>query len=141
MATTKRGGTSRDRSTTAKSRSTPSRSTSSRNSAKSRDTSGSFLAAVRERPFAAAAIAAGAAGASAFLWARRAQLTEQVNTLSDAISERFSGADANEPTGLDPATEYQARKLSPPASGKKGRKASATDPMMDEQSAVGAISY
>ena len=141
MATTKRGGTSRDRSTTAKSRSTPSRSTSTRNSATSRETSGSFLAAVRERPLAAAVLAAGAAGASAFLWARRAQLSEQVNTLSDAISERFSGADANEPRGLDPATEYRAQKLTPPSAGKKGRKASAIDPMMEEQSAVGAISY
>jgi hypothetical protein len=140
MASTKSGGTTRGRSTTtAKSRSTPSRATSS----SSRSTSsGSFLAAVRERPIAAAAIAAGAAGASAFLWARRAQLTEQVNNLSEAISERWSGNDASEPTGADPASEFGSQKFSAPSSsGKKGRKASATDPMMEEQSAVGAISY
>ena len=139
MATTNRGGTSRGHST-AKTRSTPSRSTASR-STTSRD-SGSFLATVRERPFTAAAIAAGAAGASAFLWAKRAQLTEQVGILSDAISERFSGNEASEPTGVDQASEFKPQKMSSPSSsGKKGRKASATDPMMEEQSAVGAISY
>ena len=142
MATTTRGGTrSRSSTTTAKTRSTPSRLTSSR-STSSRDSSGSFLSTVRERPFAAAALAVGAAGASAFLWAKRAQLTEQVGNLSDAISDRFSGSDTSEPTGMDPASEIKSQKMSSPTTtGKKGRKAWSIDPMMEEQSAVGAISY
>lgn len=124
MATTKSGGTSRSSSTPAKTRSTPSRSTTSRGASSSRGNSGSFLSVVRDRPFTAAAIAAGAAGASAFLWAKRAQLTEQVNNLSEAIGEKFSSTAT--------ATELPVGET---------RKASATDPMMEEQSAVGAISY
>ena len=41
----------------------------------------------RERPFAAAAAAAGAAAAGLFLWSRRAQISNQLNSLSDQIGE------------------------------------------------------
>ena len=42
---------------------------------------------VRERPLAAAAAAAGAAAAGLFLWSRRAQISNQLNNLSDQIGE------------------------------------------------------
>ena len=41
----------------------------------------------RERPFAAAAAAAGAAAAGLFLWSRRAQISNQLSSLSDQIGE------------------------------------------------------
>jgi hypothetical protein len=45
----------------------------------------------RERPVAAAAAAAGAAAAGLFLWSKRAQISDQLNTLSDQIGEWKSG--------------------------------------------------
>ena len=42
---------------------------------------------VRERPIAAAAAAAGAAAAGLFLWSRRAQISNQLSSLSDQIGE------------------------------------------------------
>lgn len=42
---------------------------------------------VRDRPFAAAAAAAGAAAAGLFLWSRRAQISSQLNNLSDQIGD------------------------------------------------------
>jgi len=42
---------------------------------------------VRERPLAAAAAAAGAAAAGLFLWSRRAQISNQLTSLSDQIGE------------------------------------------------------
>lgn len=48
-----------------------------------------FVAAVRQRPYASAAIAAGAAGAGAFLWAKRGQIGEQFEDLTEAVSDRF----------------------------------------------------
>ena len=41
----------------------------------------------RERPFATAAAAAAAVGASVFLWSRRSQISEQISNLSDQIGE------------------------------------------------------
>ena len=41
----------------------------------------------RERPFATAAAAAAAVGASVFLWSRRSQISEQLSNLSDQIGE------------------------------------------------------
>ena len=42
---------------------------------------------VRERPFAATAAAAGAAAAGLFLWSKRAQISEQLNNLTNQIGE------------------------------------------------------
>jgi hypothetical protein len=46
----------------------------------------------RERPFAAAAAAAGAAAAGLFLWSKRAQISNQLSSLSDQIGEWNSGS-------------------------------------------------
>ena len=45
----------------------------------------------RERPFAAAAAAAGAAAAGLFLWSKRTQISNQLSSLSDQISEWREG--------------------------------------------------
>ena len=42
---------------------------------------------VRERPLGAAAAAAGAAAAGLFLWSRRAQISNQLGSLSDQIGD------------------------------------------------------
>src|SRR5258706_15956106 len=41
----------------------------------------------RERPFAAAATAAGAAAAGLFLWSKRTQISDQLNNLTDQFRE------------------------------------------------------
>jgi len=41
----------------------------------------------RERPIAAAAAAAGAAAAGLFLWSKRAQISDQLSSLSDQFGE------------------------------------------------------
>ncbi|MEO6255516.1 MAG: hypothetical protein ABIO69_01775 [Sphingomicrobium sp.] len=46
-----------------------------------------FMSAARERPMAAAATAAGVVAAGVFLWSKRAQISEQLNTISDQIGE------------------------------------------------------
>ena len=45
----------------------------------------------RERPIAAAAAAAGAAAAGLFLWSKRAQISEQLSSLSDQIGHWSEG--------------------------------------------------
>ena len=50
----------------------------------------------RERPFAAAATAVGAAAAGLFLWSRRAQISEQMSDLSDKFSDWTEGMRAGD---------------------------------------------
>lgn len=45
----------------------------------------------RERPMAAAAVAAGAAAAGLFLWSKRSQISDQLSNLSDQFSEWTQG--------------------------------------------------
>ena len=45
----------------------------------------------RERPIAAAAVAAGAAAAGLFLWTKRSQISDQLSSLSDQFSEWTQG--------------------------------------------------
>jgi hypothetical protein len=49
--------------------------------------SSSWMDTARERPVAAAGLAAAAVGASVFLWSRRSQISEQISNLSDQIGE------------------------------------------------------
>ena len=46
-----------------------------------------WMDSARERPVAAAGLAAAAVGASVFLWSRRNQISEQLSNLSDQIGE------------------------------------------------------
>jgi hypothetical protein len=45
----------------------------------------------KDRPIAAAAAAAAAVGAGVFLWSRRNQITDQISSLSDQITDWRSG--------------------------------------------------
>lgn len=49
--------------------------------------SSGFLGMARERPVAAAGVAAGVAAAGVFLWSRRSQISEQLSHISDQIGE------------------------------------------------------
>src|SRR5579864_452190 len=60
---------------------------------------GGVMDMVRERPVAAAAAAAGAAAAGLFLWSRRTQISNQLSSLSDQISEWTSNLGSGEDTG------------------------------------------
>lgn len=97
MATTSRGtprGTTKH-STTTRTRKPAARSTSSSATESTLEPvkktvggyGGSFIKAVRARPYAAAAIAAGAAGAGTFLWAKRALIGEQAGVASEKLAE------------------------------------------------------
>ena len=49
--------------------------------------SGSLMGMARERPAAAAAVAAGTVAAGVFLWSKRGQISDQISQLSDQIGE------------------------------------------------------
>src|SRR3982751_7088867 len=53
--------------------------------------SGGVMDLARDRPMAAAAVAAGAAAAGLFLWSRRAQISDQLSGLSDQLGEWSEG--------------------------------------------------
>jgi len=57
----------------------------------------------RERPIAAAAAAAGAAAAGLFLWSRRAQISNQLSSLSDQVSEWTENMGSSWSSGDDTA--------------------------------------
>ena len=49
--------------------------------------SGGVMDVARDRPIAAAAVAAGAAAAGLFLWSRRSQISSQLSNLSEQIGD------------------------------------------------------
>ena len=49
--------------------------------------SGGVMDLARERPVAAAAVAAGAAAAGLFLWSKRSQISDQISSLSDQFGD------------------------------------------------------
>ncbi len=53
--------------------------------------SGGVMDMARDRPMAAAAVAAGAAAAGLFLWSKRSQISDQLSNLSDQIGEWREG--------------------------------------------------
>jgi hypothetical protein len=68
----------------------------------------------RDNPIAATAVAAGAAAAGLFLWSKRNQISEQLNSLSDQIgqwSEGFRSSDfeAGDDTGGLTTTKASSR--------------------------------
>src|SRR6478609_4722923 len=53
--------------------------------------SSGVLDIARDRPIAAAAVAAGAAAAGLFLWSKRSQISDQLSNLSDQLGEWREG--------------------------------------------------
>ena len=63
------------------------RSNSNNNPSGRNQYSGGVMDMARERPIAAATAAVGAAAAGLFLWSRRTQISDQLSSLSDQVSE------------------------------------------------------
>ena len=63
--------------------------------------SGGVMDMARDRPMAAAAVAAGAAAAGLFLWTKRAQISDQISNLSDQIGEWREGMGSGSEYGDD----------------------------------------
>lgn len=55
----------------------------------------------RDRPIAAAAVAAGAAAAGLFLWSKRSQISDQLSSLSDQIGDWTEGMRSGDEFGSD----------------------------------------
>ena len=77
--------------------------------------SNSWTDTARERPFAAAATAAAAVGAGVFLWSRRNQISDQISSLADQISEWREGLSSDEQLG-DPNAGSNESFVARPAS-------------------------
>jgi len=65
----------------------------------------------RERPFAAAATAVGAAAAGLFLWSKRTQISDQLSNLSDQIGQWRNG-DSFAAAGEESATASRTTGMS-----------------------------
>ena len=66
--------------------------------------SNDWMNTVKERPIAAAAVAAASVGAGVFLWSKRNQISEQLSNLSEQISdwtESMRSSDVSELSDLD----------------------------------------
>jgi len=61
------------------------------NNPEGRNQYSSWTDTARDRPFTAAATAAAAVGAGVFLWSRRNQISDQISSLADQISEWREG--------------------------------------------------
>ncbi len=87
-----------------------------------RDFGGDVMDMARDRPLAAAAVAAAAVGAGVFLWSRRNQISDQLNDLSIQIrdwSQSFPSTD--DADGLPETDEATTESISG-----RGRAKSAT---------------
>lgn len=63
------------------------RNTRGGRSRSSSDRTGGVIEIARDRPMAAAAVAAGAAAAGLFLWSKRSQISNQLSNISEQIGE------------------------------------------------------
>ena len=119
---------------------------------------GSFIDTVRKSPIASAAIAAGVAGAGALIWANRSQIAEQAGALGEKASEiggkigerasAVSGKLSEQASALgDKVSEKYAAVTGSAAKSQQEIAEEALslkqsgDPMIAEQSKVGAVSY
>ena len=65
------------------------------NNPEGRNQYSSWTDTARDRPFTAAATAAAAVGAGVFLWSRRNQISDQISSLADQISEWREGVSSS----------------------------------------------
>lgn len=83
--------------------------------------SSGWMDSARERPFAAAATAAAAVGAGVFLWSRRNQISEQIASLSDQISEWREGVGSDSEFAADDAGAGESFMARPSRSSRKSQ--------------------
>jgi hypothetical protein len=82
-----RSSSSSNRSSSGRGGSSSNRSRNNNPSGRNQYSGSGVMDLARDRPVAAAAVAAGAAAAGLFLWSKRAQISEQLSSLSDQIGE------------------------------------------------------
>jgi hypothetical protein len=78
------------------------RNSNRRTSSRNESWSSGVMDMARDRPIAAAAVAAGAAATGLFLWSKRNQITQQLSSLSDQLgewSENMTGT--GQPSNMD----------------------------------------
>ncbi len=121
-------------------------------------TASSFIDTVKKSPIASAAIAAGVAGAGALIWANRSQIAEQAGALGEKASD-LGGKIGERASAVGGKLSDQASAFGDKVSEKYAAATGGTaksqqdiaeealslkqsgDPMIAEQSKVGAVSY
>lgn len=121
-------------------------------------TASSFIDTVKKSPIASAVIAAGVAGATALIWANRSQIAEQAGALGEKAGE-LGGKIGERASAVGEKISEQASALGDKVSEKYASATGGTaksqqdiaeealslkeigDPMIAEQSKVGAVSY
>lgn len=112
----------------------------------------------RDRPIAAAAVAAGAAAAGLFLWSKRAQISDQLSSLSDQIGEWTENMRSGDEYGMEDSSddegfignpsrgranrsqsEFAEEALTLKSTGKKAKRPS--DSTTEDQTKAGAVAY
>ena len=98
----------------------------------------------RERPFAAATAAVGAAAAGLFLWSRRAQISDQLTNLSDQVSEWSQNMRSGEGSaffsgGKKDQSEIAEEALTLKSTGRKTKRP--VDSTVEQQTKAGAVAY
>ena len=105
--------------------------------------SGGMMDMVRDRPVAAATAAVGAAAAGLFLWSKRSQISEQLSSLSDQISEWRDGMQSGEwfMARGDSAdqSDIAEEALTLQQTGKRTKRP--TDPTVEAQTKAGSVAY
>jgi hypothetical protein len=69
--------------------------TGQNNNPKGRNQYSGVMSTARDNPLAAAAVAGGAIAAGVFLWSRRNQMSDQISSLTDQITEWREGTATN----------------------------------------------
>lgn len=88
--------------------------------------SGGMMDLARERPIAAAAVAAGAAAAGLFLWSKRSQISQQISDLSDQIGDWTENMGSGSDSSMDDTGGLTTSQQSGMRSGAGSRSASGT---------------
>jgi len=105
--------------------------------------SGGMMDMVRDRPVAAATAAVGAAAAGLFLWSKRSQISEQLSSLSDQISEWREGMQSGDGFmargDSTDQSDIAEEALTLKQTGKKTKRP--TDTTVDAQTKAGAVAY
>ena len=108
--------------------------------------SGGVMDLARERPFAAAATAVGAAAAGLFLWSKRSQISDQISNLSDQLGEWTENMRGSEDwtsggssSGGQSQSDFSAEALTLKSTGKKTKRPA--DPTVEAQTKAGAVAY
>lgn len=92
----------------------------------------------RERPVAAAAVAAGAAAAGLFLWSKRSQISSQLSNLSDQIGEWTENMGGYNSSTIDDTAGLTSTGRSGSGTGTRTRSATGTRSTTAKRSATGS---